>query len=176
MTNAVKKTGVNFGLIVGLVSIFSTTILYAIDVKLFVSWWVGIVLFFISLAIGIVAVAKAKSKLNGFITFKEAFTVYFITMAIGAAIGSIYMFILFNFIDTDAKAIVTDAVVEKTASMMQGMGVKSEDIRKTIEDIKASDSFGLVSQIKSYFGGLVMYTIIGLIVAVSMKKNKPEFQ
>ncbi|WP_294825164.1 DUF4199 domain-containing protein [uncultured Flavobacterium sp.] len=176
MTEAVKKNGVNFGLIVGVVSIVITSIMYAVDVKMFANYWIGICLFIVNLVLGIVAVAKAKKAMGGYISFKDAFTTYFIAMAIGALIGSVFMFLLFNVIDPGAKEIIMERVVEMTVSMMEGFGAKSEDIRKTVEDMKATDSFGLVSQIKSYFGGLVMYIVIGLIVAASMKKNKPEFQ
>lgn len=176
MTEAVKKNGLNFGLIVGVTSIVITSIMYAVDVKMFANYWIGICMFVVNLVLGIVAVAKAKKAMGGYISFKDAFTTYFMAMAIGAALGSIFMFVLFNLIDPGAKEIIMERVVEMTVSMMEGFGAKAEDIRKTVEDMKAIDNFGLVQQLKSYIWGLLFYIIIGLIVAASMKRNKPEFE
>lgn len=176
MTEAVKKNGINFGVTIGVIAVLATVVMYAVDVKLLANYWVGICLFIINLVLGIVAVAKTKKTLNGFITFKEAFTVFFIAMAIGAAINMVFLYILLNFIDPAAKVVIMDRVTEMTVNMMQSMGAKTEDIRKTVEEMKATDSFSLVSQLKSYAGGLIFYIIIGLIVAVAFKsKAKEEF-
>lgn len=176
MNTAVKKNGLNYGIIIGVLSIVFTSLMYAIDISLFSKWWIGIVIFLINLILGIVAVAKAKATLGGYITFKEAFTTFFIAMALGAAIGSVFMFVLFNIIDPGAKEEIMRSVKEMTVNMMQGMGAKTEDIRKTIDELDKNDNFALVSQLKSYMWGLLFYIIIGLIVAAAMKKNKPEFE
>lgn len=133
-------------------------------------------MFVVNLVLGIVAVNKAKTAMGGYITFKEAFTTFFIAMAIGALIGSVFMFILFNFIDPGAKEIVMQQVKEMTVNMMQKMGAKTEDIRKTVDELDKNDNFSFGSQIKSYVFGLVFYIIIGLIVAAATKKNRPEFE
>ncbi|OYQ38020.1 hypothetical protein CHU92_06875 [Flavobacterium cyanobacteriorum] len=176
MTQAVKKNGVTFGIIIGVISIIISAIMYATDLSLFTKWWVGIVLFFINLILGIVAVGKAKASQGGFISFKETFTTFFIAMAIGAAISSTFMFILFNFIDPGAKDIILENVKEMTVNMMQEIGSSTEDIKKTVEKLDETDNFSFASQLQSYMWGLLLYIIIGLIVAAIMKKNKPEFE
>ncbi len=176
MTEAVKKNGIKFGIILGVISILLTTIIYSIDIGLFVNIWVGIGIFLLNLVIGIIGVAQTKKALNGFISFKEAFTVFFIEMALGAAIGTIFMFLLFNIIDPSVKQTIMDRSVEMTVNMMNSMGAKTEDIRKTVENMKETDNFSPLNQLKSYAFGLLFYIIIGLIVAAAMKKNKPEFE
>jgi hypothetical protein len=174
MTNQIKKNGTNFGIILGVISILITTILYAVNLELMVSIWVGIVIFVLNIIIGIVAVTKTKKKLGGFISFKEAFSTFFITMAVGSIIGILFSFILFNVIDPGAKETVMELVVEKSVGWMQSAGLKSEDIRKSVEDMRNSDNFGAFSQLKSYVGGLVLYSIIGLIVAAAFKNATKE--
>lgn len=176
MADLVKKNGVNFGIIIGVISIVATTLMYVIDVKMFANFWVGLILFFISLIVGIIAVAKTKQGMGGYISFKHAFSVYFIAMAIGAALGTIFMYILFNFIDPGAKEVVINAAIEKTVTMMQNFNVKTEDIRQTVDKMKENDNFTILNQLKSYVFGLIFYIIIGLIVAAAFKKNKPEFE
>jgi hypothetical protein len=176
MTEAVKKNGLNFGIILGVIGIVVTTLIYTIDINMFVSIWLGICLFLVNLIIGIVAVVKTKKALGGLITFKEAFTTYFITMALGALINTLFMFILFNFIDPSAKEIITEKSVETTAKMMQGFGAKTEDIKSTIEQIKATDNWSAFNLLKSYLFGLVFYIIIGLIVAAAFKNKTKDVE
>ena len=54
----IKKNGVTFGVLTGIVSAVITATIYAVDLNLFVSWWVGIVSILIYLAIGIVLLSK----------------------------------------------------------------------------------------------------------------------
>lgn len=174
MNEIVKKNGINFGIILGVISVLTTTIIYATNPENFVSIWVGISIFLFNIAVGLFAVGKTKKAMGGYITFKEAFTVYFITMALSALIGIAFMFILFNFIDPSIKETIMDSTIKMSVNMMQSAGLKSEDIRKSVEAIKAADNFSLINQVKSYFIGLLVNTIIGLIVAAAMKKNNPN--
>ena len=176
MNDVIKKNGVNFGIIVGVISILMYTLMYIIDIKMFANYWIGIVSFFVNLIIGIVAVAKSKKALGGYISFKESFTVFFIVIVIGLVLGTSFMYILFNFIDPSAKEVIMNEVIEKTVAMMQGLGTPAADMKEVINEMKDTDNFGILAQIKSYVGSLVLYSIIGLIVAAAMKKNKPEFE
>ncbi|HET8804561.1 MAG TPA: DUF4199 family protein, partial [Aequorivita sp.] len=76
-----KKSAVTYGLILGVVLALMTTLMYVLNTELFTKWWIGILSFLVVIAIAIVSVAKAKGILGGIISFKEAFTVYFITVA-----------------------------------------------------------------------------------------------
>lgn len=173
MTEAVKKNGVTFGVILGIVSILTSTLIYTVNIELMVSIGVGLGIFALNLIIGIIAVSRAKKQNGGFITFKEAFTTYFITMLIGSVIGMIFSYLLFNIIDPDAKQKLMDMLVEKTVGWMQSAGTKSEDIRKMVEEMQKTDSFSLISLLKSLAMSLVFHAIIGLIVAAVTKKENP---
>ncbi|ALM48403.1 hypothetical protein AMR72_05520 [Flavobacterium psychrophilum] len=173
MNEIVKKNGLNFGVILGIVSILITVIIYVTDPTKFVSIWVGLGIILMNLIFGIFVIAKTKQALGGFITFKEAFTVYFITMALASLISIIFMYLLFNFIDPSIKETIMVATTEMTVNMMKNMGVKTEEIRKTVEAMREVDNFSILKQLQSYLGGLLIHTIIGLIVAAVMKKNNP---
>ncbi|AXG75138.1 DUF4199 domain-containing protein [Flavobacterium arcticum] len=176
MNDVIKKNGVNFGIIIGIVSVLISTILYIINLELMFSIWVGIIMFLISLGIAIFSIVKSKKTLDGYITFKEAFTSYFITMALSSIISTLFMFVLFNYVDPEAKVTLSEIALKKSVEMMQSVGAKSEDIRSTVEQIKDVDNFSIASLAKSYIFGLIFYIIIGLIVAAAIKKNKPEFE
>lgn len=176
MTEAVKKNGINYGVIVGVVSIIIAVLIYVTDITMFSSWWVGLLMLAINTIIGIVAVSKAKSAMGGYVSFKEAFTTFFLTLLIGTVLYILFCYILWNFIDPAGANTVVEATIEKTVTMMQSMGTPSADIKKFVEEMRASDNFGLVGQLKALVGSVIVYSIIGLIVAAAMKKNKPEFE
>ena len=174
MTNAIKKNGVNFGIILGVYLILVTAIMYVVDLKLFLEWWIGTLNFVISLGIGIVAVSKSKKALGGLITFKEAFTAFFITMAIGVTMNVLFNAVLFNVIDPGAKETLKQHLLEFTVATMQKFDTPSEILKTTIEEMQNDDNFGFVAQIKSLVWSLLFYAIAGLLVALVFKNKAKD--
>lgn len=173
MTEAIKKNGVKFGVILGVVAILTTSIIYATDITLLANMSTGFIVLAVQLVILIAGTLAAKKAMGGYISFKEAFTTYFIIAALGMAISIIFNMILLNLIDPGAKELITEKMIENTMGWVKNSGMKAEDLRKMVEEMRAADSYGYVGQIKSYFGILIFYTVIGLIVAAILKKNRP---
>ena len=94
-------------------------LIYAVSLDLFIEWWLGIVLFVLVVAYGVVAAKRAKNNNGGFISFKEAFIHYFITVALGAAISSVVGIVIFNFIDPEASTHLNEQILLKTKKMME---------------------------------------------------------
>jgi hypothetical protein len=176
MNEFVKKNGITFGLILGLLSIIITTLMYTLDLTLFTNIWTGIILFLVNIAIGIVVVAKTKKAMSGFISFKDSFTVFFITMALGLAISNLFMMVLFNIIDTDAKAQLAENSIKMAVGFMQKSGLKANDIAARVKEMQQTDGFSPGSMLISYVWGLIIYIIIGLLVAAVMKKNNEAYK
>lgn len=173
MTEAIKKNGVKFGVILGVVAVLFSATIYAVDVTMLTNWALGLGIMAVYLIIGIVGVISAKKAMGGYISFKEAFTTFFIIAALGMAISVIFNMILLNIIDPAAKELITEKMIETTLGWVKNSGMKAEDIKKMVEDMRAADSYGYVGQVKSYFWILLFYILIGLIVAAATKKNKP---
>ena len=136
--------------------------------------WLGIGLLLVTIAFGIVSIAKSKSILNGFLSFKQAFSAYFITVAIGIAISTVLSALLFNFIDTEAAEIIKEKTVEATLSFMEGFNAPPESIAEAIEKIESQNQYGIGNLLKSLAWALLFQSIIGLIVAAIMKKSNPD--
>ena len=128
----------------------------------------------IIIAFGVVSTAKSKSILGGFLTFKQAFSSYFITVAIGVMISTLITVIIFNFIDPSAADEVKKILVENIMGFMEGMGAPPEAIAESVDQIESQDTFGLGTQIKSLGQSLIFFAVIGLIVALIMKKTDPD--
>jgi hypothetical protein len=169
MNEIVKKNGITYGVITGLVSVLITTLIYTIDLNLFTSMWVGfgIILFYI--IIGIVIVSKTKKDLKGVITFKEAFTTYFISALIGIIISVAFNIILFNFIDPAAKETIKELVIKSTVGMMEKFGTPTEAKNEAIKKLQESDQFSIIELLKGSIFSILFSAVFGLILAAIFK-------
>jgi len=102
METSIKSSAINYGLYLGIGLIALTILGYAIDLAILTKWYVGISMLIIIIVVGIMSAAKSKSIQNGFISFKDAFSSYFITVAIALIMSVALNIILFNYIDPDA--------------------------------------------------------------------------
>jgi hypothetical protein len=174
MEKTLKSIATNYGLYLGVLLALLTVVSYAVNLELLTNMWYG---FFILLAIivfGIVSVAKVKQAQNGFATFKEAFTSYFITVLLGLVISTLVSYLLFNFIDTDAADVLKEKTIEKTVQMMENFNTPNEAIAAAVDQIESQDQFSIGNIVKGLAGYLVFFSIIGLIVAAAMKKSNPD--
>ncbi|WP_458625897.1 DUF4199 domain-containing protein [Winogradskyella sp. PC D3.3] len=175
MDKSFKPSSVNYGLYLALILSSFTIIGYAVYLDLFTQWWFGIGQMFIVIIFGMVAAMKAKKTLGGFISFKDAFTAFFITIAIGVSIPALVGFIIFNIVDTEAASILQQKIIDNQLAMMERFGAPQASIDEAMEQIQKEDSFfSLGNTIKSIAYQLVGFSIIGLIVAAATKKNDPH--
>lgn len=176
MNEIIKKNGVTYGAILGLISIATTTIIYVTDIKLFMSWWIGGISLVLNIVIGVILVSKTKKLLNDSITFKEAFSVYFIAGAIGSTISALYNYVLFNLIDPQAKETLKEMTIKYTVEMMEKFGTPKEALNQTIAELQKADNYSLGN---IFMGLLFVYLIIaifGLILAAIFKSKSPSSQ
>lgn len=169
-----KKSASNYGLILGGILAGITALLYAVSLETLTKWWLGIILFLVAMVIGIVSVAKSKSILGGFISFKEGFTSYFITIAIGLFIATITGILIFNLVDPGAAEYLQERIVEITRSMMERFGAPESDIDKAIADLEGQNSYSVGKQLRGFIFQLAFYSVFGLLVALIMKKKDPN--
>jgi ABC-type polysaccharide transport system permease subunit len=94
MENSIKKNGTTHGLILGLILILTTTAMYAIDLSLFTSFWVGIVNFSILIAVGIYTSILNKKLLKGIMPYKDAFLSFILPIIVGLALHHLYNIVL----------------------------------------------------------------------------------
>lgn len=171
---ALRKNAMKYGLFLGLFMVVSTTLVYAIDLNLFTASWYGIVNLIIIIAFGAVSAINNKKMLGGFMSFKEAFTSFFVTVVIGFLISTLFSILLFNVIDPEAKKIISENVIKMTVEMMQKFGGRAEDINNVVREMEKTDSFGVYGQLKGFFFNLIVYAIIGLITALIVRRERPQ--
>jgi hypothetical protein len=175
MEKSLKSIATPYGVYAGLALSLITVIAYAFNLELFTKWWLGVSNFLLVLVIAILAVRAAKKfKIQEFFSFKEAFTAYFITVALGLLIATLVSILIFNFIDPEASKAVIELTAETTRKMMENFNVPNADIESAIAEIKESNQFSLLNQLKTYVFQLSFFSAIGLIVALVFREKNPN--
>lgn len=175
MNEIVKKNGVKFGIIAGVLASLITLGIYIIDLKLFVSWWVGIlsIIVFVGLCLYLMTSTR-KALINNF-SFKDAFTTYFVFIVIAIAISSFVKIGLFNFVDINAKDTVNELTIEYTVSMLKKFNTPNEKIKEAVKQMQENNPLNIFQIIKGAFLQIAIYSIFGLILA-AIFKSKPKEQ
>ncbi len=176
MNEIVKKNGIKYGVITGFLSILMTTLIYTIDLNLFTSIPIGLGMIAVYLIIGIVLVSKTKKELNGVISFKDAFTTYFISAVIGIAISVAFNILLFNVVDPEVKETLKELSIKSAVETMEKFGSPSEEISKAVEKLEKTNQFETLELIKGSVFSIVFSAIFGLILASIFKtKTNPNY-
>jgi hypothetical protein len=174
MNEIIKKNGITYGVISGIVSVVIITLLYSIDLSLMLKWWVGILMIMISIIISVTLLSKTKKELKGNMSFKEAFTTFFISSVIGTLIYVSFNIILFNFIDPEAKETLNGLVIEFSKDIMQKMGAPASETNKALKELASKDTYSVFEQLKGSVFSIAFGSIIGLILAAIFKTKTPE--
>ena len=169
-----RKNAATYGLFLGLFIIVTTTLVYALDISLFTASWYGLLSMTVIVVFGAYAAIQAKKNQGGFLTFKETFTSFLVAVFVGLSISTLFSVLLFNVIDPEAKQIITDNVIKMTTEMMGKFGTKPADINAIIKEMQKTDSFGVVGQLKGFVFNIIIYSVIGLITALIIRRERPQ--
>jgi len=172
MNEIIKKNGVSFGIITGVVSALITTAIYSIDLNLFTKWWLGIIIFLFYITIGIVLLSKTKKELKGIFSFKEAFTTYFISAVIGILISVSFNILLFNVIDPSVKDTLNEITIKYTVETMEKFGTPSSAINEAVKKMQESSPYSTLELIKGSAFSIAGSALFGLLLALIFK-SKP---
>jgi hypothetical protein len=177
--NSFINTGLQYGGIVGLVSVLYGVFGYINGPQSFTNWWVGILLWVFvitTLIIGVVQSRKKYSDSTGAFAFKSAFTVFVVGSLVATCMGVIFNILLFNFIDPGFKEEVADAIYEMTISMMERFGAPDDAIDEALAKADENDQFSIKNQLLSIPKAITFYAIVGLIVAAATKRKGRLFE
>ncbi len=175
MEKSIKSSALNWGLYLGMALTLVTVIIYALDkLDIFVMWQFSIGLFVFILAMGFISASKSKKLLGGYISFKDAFTSFLLTVAVGTIISTVVSMIIFNFVDTDAAQELNEKILIATKESMERFGAPEDAIQEQLKKAQEKDNFAIGTQLTNWVIGLVIYAIFGLIGAAIIKKKNPD--
>lgn len=167
----VKRNGISFGVIIGTISALITATIYAVNINLFISGWLGASIIGIYLILSIILLIKTKKDLKGVFPYKEAFTTYFIAAVIGIAISTFFNILLFNFIDPSVKDTLKDITAKYTMEMMQKFGTPADAINEAMKKLNENNPYSIIELLKGSIYSIVFNSIFGLILAAFFKGN-----
>jgi predicted cobalt transporter CbtA len=122
---------------------------------------------------GIISTAKSKGIQGGYMSFKEAFSSYFITCAVGLAISTLVGILIFTIVDPELAQYLNERSMELAQEYMVKFGAPQAEIDKAMADLATKDNFSIVNQAKSYASLLIFHAVIGLLVGLIFKKKDP---
>lgn len=166
-----KSNSMNLGLYLGATLAAIVVLIYTVNLDFMVEWWLSIALLTVVITFGVVAGIQAKNNNSGFLSFKGAFVNYFLTIAVGTAISAMVGIVIFNVVDPEAATHLNEQILLKSKQMMEGFGLPQEAIATALDEASKKDNFSIGSQVQSYVFSLALYALIGLIVALIVKKT-----
>jgi len=169
MENHAVRNGLYLGL-ASIIWLFAAYFLYQ-DILFSPSlgWIPGILLSAIFI---FMACTAERNSNNGSLNFGEAFKTGFITYAIGTLISMLFMYILFNFIDSSLIDTGKEMQLEMTRSMAEKFGANEEAIAQMEEAAEESGNpYSLSATMLGYFFSLVLGAILSAIIGAITKRN-----
>ncbi|MCT4625197.1 MAG: DUF4199 domain-containing protein [Schleiferiaceae bacterium] len=176
MNPLVKKYGIKYGGIAISVGILYFLIAYIFNEQLFANWWMGILLLIFNFVMMVMAVVAMKKEQGGFISYKEAVSVFSFSYIVVAIINLVFSLLMFHVVDPGLADRVMEISIEMAVSMSERFGAPEEQIQAQIDQMKEADTYGVYGLFKTAMWGIIIYTVLGLIVAAFMKKDKPVFE
>ncbi len=172
-----KFTALNSGILSALASIVVTLIMYIIGPQSFVSGWGNFSLFAFSIILTVYLGTLGRKENGGYFTYGEAYKYLIVMSLVSIPVAILFKYILMV-IDPGFFDQVNSLVMDKTVEMLEGFGLPEEKINSEV--IKAENRFEESKSITGQFIGmgigLGIMAVIDLLLALVIKKNKPEFE
>lgn len=173
MTDIIKKTGFSIGLILGVLLILLSSYIYFVNLALLTNVWAGVSTLALTVLFGIISIVVVKGKLGGFITFKEAFSAYFITILIGSLLSCLFLILLYTFfLSPETKQTIIFAMRDFDINLMKQNLMPQENIDQTLEVYKTFNPFSTTTVVTSFIKYLLRDCLIGLLVALIFRNKR----
>lgn len=170
-TASVKKIALNYGLLLGLISIVFSVILYVTGNHLDRPWWGSIVSFIIMAGAIYYGIKAFKDESGQFLSLGEALKVGLAISLIAGIIGAIFNYIFVTVIEPDFVTQMLELTREKMFEQNPNM---TEEQAKMALDMSEKFMSPSMMSMFAIIGSLFFGFIISLIAGLIMKQNRPE--
>lgn len=174
MNNIIKHTGIKFGIINSVILILAYLLFYQVNYKWMNNIFIGFSLYGILILFGLVASYITKQKLGGLITFREAFTSYFLAIAIPLFVSTMFLYVLYGWLDTETAELLKQDVIRLTEEQMKNFGVPQEQAKISVDSVASSSPYSLGTLLNPTATRIIMLSIPGFLIALAMR-NKSDF-
>ena len=167
-----KKFVLNYGVLLGILSVLMGVITYVTNAYIDPSWIWGTISFLVTVVVISLAIRAYKSENNGFLSLGESLKVGIGVSVIGGIISAIWMFLLMNYIEPEyinqLAEVQREAIMESNPNMTEAQMNTAMEFNAKFTSPYLLLAFTLIG---SLFVGLIISLIAGLIM-----KNKNPYQ
>jgi len=164
------KFALNYGLLLGLISVVFGVMLYTQKMHYETSTAVIVISIVILAAIIFVAVNAFKKANGGYLAISEALKVAVGVALVGAIISLAYQFVLTNFIEPDFMDKAME--IAKPKAMAENPNMTEEQWEQGVEMQK---SFAWIQYPVLLIMNCVLGLVLGLITGLILKKSKADY-
>ena len=176
METNLKKNSIDIGIKLGTFLFFITAIIYTIDLNYFTNFLLMLGVYRIPvICFGIYAIITSRKLNNGLLTFKEAFTSYFLCVVVGYSLLNVGSIIIFKFIDPISAQIINQNMTPAVLDFMHTINSYAflfppEAFDMAIENMRNFDGFSYSNIISEFFNRLLMNAIFAVPLALIFKR------
>lgn len=169
----IKKISSRQGLYLGAILSLLTIITYFINWDVFLSPWFQFSKFLIVVSLAIYATLLSRKAYFHDFSFRDGFSAFFITIAVGLGIFTLVNWLLFDFLVIEAGHYINNSAIEIRREQLESLDQDSKKIEEEINFLKENYQFSFKSQFKGYLINLVLYCLIAPLAALIFKTKKP---
>jgi len=164
-----KSIIVNYGVILGAISISISVVLYALGMHLEQNWVTGVLGFLAMVIILVIGIKKFKESKGGFLTWGQAVKIGVGISVVSAILATIYNLIFINFIEPGFMS----QMMEIQQQAWADAGMSGDQIEQSLEMAKKFQNPAVTTAIgilAAAFFGFIISAIAGAI----MKESEEE--
>lgn len=166
-------SGLKWGVIAGLAAVVISLVGYLVSPRFFVTWasWLGFAAFIFCM---VKAAAEDKEAMGGYMSWGEALKPTFLTFVIGSLISSIFIYLMFNFVDASLVDVQKEIAID---AIEQLSGFLGEDGLEAAIDALDQQSFDMTmsTTLLGYAFGLILPGFpLAAIISAIMRKKRPD--
>ena len=180
MNEIIKKNGINFGIILGIVGILSQLTVYLLGgitkENAITGSIIQVVFWLAYLVIRIVQCNSTKKEMNGLITFKDVFTTLTITITIGILISQMFTFLLNNYIDVEYGKAMNTFMNEQQIVAQNAMKSFTKVSNEDLQELAKTNNFSLIKILQGTAMAFLISSIMNLILAAIFKSKTNIFK
>ncbi len=143
----------------------------------FASMWFPLIIFLLLIVMLVVFPLLHRKEIGGYWSWGQAFKFILIMSVVMLVCSTLTNLVLFKIIDPEFMNRVKEISIDNTIKMLEGFGSPEDAISKTVDgmDKEFDNQQTPMGYVMGIVKGLVTFAVLGAIIALIIKKNKPEF-
>lgn len=172
-----KHTAASTGIIVGLISALIIFFTYISGPESMDNRWIGVLSLILTMGTAVFLGIQHRNQTGGFMSYKSALVFLVIVGVIAMAVQFLVQTVLYDVIDPEFLPKAKEIVVENMVDEMIEKGTPEHIIDMSVGFVESGfDSQMTISgRLLGTGFQLLIWGVISLLLALIIKKNKPEF-